>query len=41
MDDRGEWGNSWAESSEVHEDEQEVVWQRGLGFLTTTDGDGH
>lgn len=26
---------------EVHEDEQEVVWQRGLSFLTTTDGDGH
>lgn len=26
---------------EVHEEEQEVVWHRGLGFLTTTDGDGH
>lgn len=26
---------------EVHEGEQKVVWQRGLGFLTTTDGDGH
>lgn len=26
---------------EVHEDEQEAVWQRVLGFLTTTDGDGH
>lgn len=26
---------------EVHEDEQEVVWQRVLGFLTATDGGGH
>lgn len=25
----------------VHEDEQEVVWQRGLSFLTATDGDSH
>ena len=23
---------------EVHEDEQEADWQRGLGFLTATDG---
>lgn len=41
MDDRGERGNSWAESSGAHEDEQEVGWQRVLGFLTATDGDGH